>query len=90
MVDRERFRFGNRGLAQSQVIERPVSGVCVCGSAAVVEKAGRTVCRTCADALKGREYPLRNGWQRSSWGSFTEEFQLDMMHRPMRPREKMY
>jgi hypothetical protein len=30
-----------------------------CGQPATVEKAGRSVCRSCAAALRGTEYPLR-------------------------------
>lgn len=32
----------------------------VCGRPAAVEKAGRSVCRSCAGALSGTEYPLRH------------------------------
>jgi hypothetical protein len=34
---------------------------CGCKEEAVCEKAGRTVCRRCADHLRGREFPLRTG-----------------------------
>lgn len=30
-----------------------------CGQRAAIEKAGRSVCRRCATALRGAEYPLR-------------------------------
>lgn len=31
----------------------------LCERHAAVEKAGRSVCRACAERLRGREYPLR-------------------------------
>jgi hypothetical protein len=31
-----------------------------CRQRASIEKAGRSVCRRCSEALRGTEYPLRN------------------------------
>jgi hypothetical protein len=31
----------------------------LCGSASAIEKVGRSVCRGCAEDLRGIEYPLR-------------------------------
>lgn len=45
----------------------------------MMEKAGRTVCQICADSLRGREYPLRNGIARASFGAFQEREQLSMI-----------
>ena len=46
------------------VDERQTPCACKRGPA-VVEKAGRSVCRACADHLAGREFPLRGGrWRR--------------------------
>lgn len=74
MADGERVRSAPSGSSKSTV-----SFPCSCGREAVVEKAGRTVCRLCADKLSGHEYPLRNGRQRCSFGSATEARQMDML-----------
>ena len=37
----------------------------LCESRATLEKAGRSVCRTCANRLRGREYPLRGASDQS-------------------------
>jgi hypothetical protein len=45
------------------VTETGVAALCffgnLCESRATMEKAGRSVCRACANRLRGREYPLR-------------------------------
>jgi hypothetical protein len=82
MANRERLRSSSAGSGDCEVIGDP----CSCGREAAVEKRGRTVCRECADNLTGREFPLRRGTQRASFGSFTEREQLSMYesHSPMR------
>ena len=40
-----------------------------CGQQAVVEKAGRSVCRRCANVLRGVEYPLRKPSAESLYAS---------------------
>jgi len=39
----------------------------LCESRAVVEKAGRSLCRGCAFRLRGREYPLRGPSEESTY-----------------------
>lgn len=70
----ERLRSSSAGSGHSE-IGQP----CACGRAAVVEKGGRTVCRACAEGLRGREFPLRTGLERCSFGSNLEKIQLDML-----------
>jgi len=40
-----------------------------CGQRATIEKGGRSVCRHCADKLRGAEYPLRNPCAESLYAS---------------------
>jgi len=40
-----------------------------CGQRAVIEKAGRSICRHCAEKLRGAEYPLRNPCAESLYAS---------------------
>lgn len=40
-----------------------------CRQTAVLEKAGRSVCRRCSAALRGTEYPLRNPCAESLYAS---------------------
>jgi hypothetical protein len=62
---------------------RGTAHVCGCGELAVCEKAGRTVCRECANQLKGMEYPLRTGRWRRGMGDIEMRAQLGMIqHRP--------
>lgn len=48
---------------QSSVPQADLSTPCffgnLCESRATMEKAGRSVCRACANRLRGREYPVR-------------------------------
>jgi hypothetical protein len=83
MASAERFRSAPTGCAGTKI---NALLPCACGCEAAVEKCGRTVCRTCANALNGREFPLRNGRERCSFGSATEARQLDMVrqHAPQR------
>ena len=62
---------------------RGTAHVCGCSALAVCEKAGRTVCRACADKLTGQEYPLRSGrWHRGT-GILEMRDQLSMVqHKP--------
>ena len=46
-------------LAMSPVLSTPCFFWNLCERRAVLEKAGRSVCRDCAGRLRGREYPLR-------------------------------
>ena len=82
MADFERVRSPLSGSTSSQV----VSQLCSCGREAAVEKCGRAVCRGCAELLRGREFPVRSGRDRASFGSNTEKQQLDMvdLHGPKR------
>lgn len=84
MAPRKRVRSAPAGSGEGEVIAAMLP--CSCGNEAVVEKRGRTVCRTCANAIDGREYPLRGGRERCSFGSAVEARQLDMqrLHGPMR------
>jgi hypothetical protein len=61
---------------------RGLATPCDCGREAVCEKAGRTVCRQCADRLTGREFPLRTARQWSSRGAYVEREQMGMLERP--------
>jgi hypothetical protein len=45
--------------AQNVAISTPCFFWNLCQRRAALEKAGRAVCRACADRLCGREYPLR-------------------------------
>lgn len=71
----ERVRSTPTGSGHAEVGGFP----CACSAQAIVEKAGRTVCRTCADGLPGREFPLRRGWQRAGAPELTERRQLGMI-----------
>lgn len=84
MANREWVRSTPAGCGGNQV--NSAAAPCGCGREAVVEKCGRTVCRPCADALHGREFPLRSGRQRCSFGSNLEKLQLDMMDYRSTPR----
>lgn len=75
MANRERVRSVAAGCSNAKVITH----LCACGAEAVTEKAGRTVCRKCADRLLGREFPLRRGWQRAGGPDLTERRQLGMI-----------
>lgn len=77
MACSERLRSAPAGSGHTEVGLFP----CACGAQAVVEKAGRTVCRKCADGLPGREFPLRRGWQRACNPELTERRQLGMIER---------
>lgn len=48
---------------RSAITPAPISAPCffsnLCQGRAALEKAGRSVCRSCAGRLRGREYPLR-------------------------------
>gem|GEM_PF-6965706 len=37
----------------------------ICNGIAVVDKGGKSLCRTCADKTKGQEFPLRSSWDRN-------------------------
>lgn len=54
---------------QSEVQQVMLSKPCffwnLCQRSAVVEKAGRCVCRGCAGRLRGKEYPLRGASEES-------------------------
>ena len=54
---------------QSALQHAGVSAPCffwnLCECRAALEKAGRSVCRTCAGRLRGREYPLRGASEES-------------------------
>ena len=82
MAPSERLRSSSAGSSGREITRDP----CACGREAVVEKSGRTVCRECADGLRGREFPLRTGLERASFGSYTEANQLSMLEyqSPMR------
>jgi len=84
IVDGQRVRSASAGCSGRQIAA--TAAPCACGREAVVEKCGRTVCRLCADELHGREYPLRSGRQRCSFGSNLEKSQLDMMEFRGTPR----
>lgn len=36
---------------------------CACGKEAVVEKAGKSLCKDCKKNYQGREYPVRSGME---------------------------
>lgn len=54
---------------QSEVQQAGISKPCffwnLCECRAALEKAGRSVCRSCAGRLRGREYPLRGASEES-------------------------
>jgi hypothetical protein len=59
----------------------------LCEARAVLEKAGRAVCRSCAARLRGHEYPLRRGSEAALYltGRVAAE-ELDMVEDSERSR----
>jgi hypothetical protein len=84
MANGERVRSVPGGPGDRKV--NAAAAPCACGRDAVCEKGGRTVCRDCAELLTGREFPLRSGRQRCTFGSFVERNQLDMIDGVSTPR----
>jgi hypothetical protein len=63
----------------------------LCTARAVLEKAGRAVCRGCAGRLRGREYPLRRGSEAALYltGRVAAE-ELDMIEDSERAERAIY
>lgn len=52
------------------------------GERAVVEKQGKSVCRNCADGMRGWEFPLRGPKRTTTFDpGFLETKRLDMLER---------
>jgi hypothetical protein len=74
------MRTANQTIGQywGAVDDRHTPCACKRGPA-VVEKAGRSVCRACADSLTGQEFPLRGGRWRRGLGEHDLRQQLSML-----------
>jgi hypothetical protein len=71
-------------LERAKIVPPPCFNFALCKERAAVEKRGRAVCRRCAAALTGREYPLRAPSKRNIYRSVIEAVEALDMYEPRR------